>query len=361
MVATRREEGKADAKDAELTFGLRPAGDAGFRDESTLFPKSRSEPLGACARSSRPPHLLEHMSMTRLRLLLLGLVGALCALSLAGAAAPATVAVKLTANGFEPGAVTVHAGDAVTWTNNDTGVRTIVSAQAGFAEQNLIPGASYTFTFTKVGKFRVDAPGPGKQKAQMFVTVDAAPVSVALTAPKTLVVYGNGATLAGTVSTLQANEQVTILAKPCGATAATKVATVATTTGGVYAALVKPLKNTLYTAQAKTATSPGVTVLAKPKLTLTRPAKGRFALVVRGAISFSGRAVVLQRWNATLKRWVNVKSALLVRGPAATAPTILSKATFRATVKARTRLRVSISQFQAGACYRAAVSNVVLA
>jgi len=299
--------------------------------------------------------------MARIRRLLLGLVGALCALALAGAAVPATVGVKLTANGFEPGAVTVHAGDAVTWTNNDTAVRTIVSAQAGFTEQNLVPGASYSFTFTKPGKFRIDAPAQGKKKAQMFVTVEAAPVTVALAAPKTLVVYGNGATLTGTVSTLQPNEQVTIMAKPCGAASAAKVATVATTTGGAYTSAVKPLRNTLYTAQAKSATSPGVTILAKPKLTLTRPAKGRFALVVRGAISFSGRAVVLQRWNASLQRWVNVKSAVLVRGPAATAPTILSKASFRATVKARTRMRVSISQFQVGACYRATVSNVIVA
>ena len=45
----------------------------------------------------------------------------------------------------------------------------------------------------------------------------------------------------------------------------------------------------------------------------------------------------------------------------ATAPTVLSKATFRAAVKPRTRLRVSITAVQAGTCYRPALSNVVLA
>lgn len=301
------------------------------------------------------------MQMRSPRKALLLPVATVCALVVAGAAGPATSAVRLTADGFTPAAVTVRQGDTVTWTNGDTGVRTIVSAQAGFTEQNLTPGASFSFVFTKTGKFRIDAPAQGKKKAQMFVTVEAAPLTVALTAPKTLVVYGNRATVAGTVSTLQANEQVAILAKPCGASTATRLTTVATTTGGVYTTLVKPLKNTLYTAQAKTATSPGVTIFAKPKLTLTRPAKGRFALVVRAAVSFSGRAVVLQRWNVTLKKWVNVKSALLVKGPAATAPTILSKATFRATVKPRTRMRVTISRFQVGSCYRPTISNVVLA
>ena len=293
--------------------------------------------------------------------LLLALGGLLCMLVLAGAAATQTFSVSITSNQFTPSTVSAKVGDTVTWKNNDTVNHAVLSAQAGIAQQTLAPGATYSFTFTKAGNFQVSDPLAKKKNTRMTVRVDAAALTVALTAPTTAVVYGNQATLRGTVSSLQPNEQVTILAKPCGAATATKVTTVATTTGGVYSALVKPLKNTLYTAQAKTATSPGATVLAKPRLTLTKPAKGRFAVTVRGAISFSGRAVVLQRWNAALNRWVNIKSSLLVKGPAATAPTIVSKATFRAVVRAKTRLRVSISQFQAGSCYRPNVSNVVLA
>jgi len=299
--------------------------------------------------------------MLRQRTLLLALAGALCALVVAGAAATQTWSVSITKNAFAPDPLTIKAGDTVTWKNNDTVNHAVLSAQAGIAQQTLAPGATYSFTFTKTGNFQVTDPLAAKKNTRMTVRVEAAPLTVALTAPTMAVVYGNQARLTGTVSSQQANEQVTILAKACGAATATKLATVTTTTGGAYAALVKPLKNTLYTAQAKTATSPGATVLSKPRLTLTKPAKGRYAVAVRGAISFSGRAVVLQRWNATLKTWVNVKSTLLVKGPAATAPTIVSKATFRAAVKARTRVRVSISQFQAGSCYRPSVSNVVLA
>ena len=58
---------------------------------------------------------------------------------------------------------------------------------------------------------------------------------------------------------------------------------------------------------------------------------------------------------------MNVRSALLVKAAAATPPTVVSKASFRATVKPRTRMRVSISAFQAGTCYKPTVSNVVLA
>jgi plastocyanin len=297
----------------------------------------------------------------RRRNLLLLFAGAVCALTVAGAGATQSWSVSITRNAFTPDPLTIKVGDTVTWKNNDTVNHAVLSGQAGIPQQTLAPGATYSFTFTKTGNFQVSDPLAQKKNTRMTVRVEAAPLTVALTAPTAAVVYGNQARLAGTVSSLQANEQVTIFAKACGATTPTKLATVATTTGGAYAVLVKPLKNTLYTAQAKTATSPGATVLAKPRLTLTKPAKGRFAVTVRGAISFSGRAVVLQRWNATLKKWVNVKSTLLVKGPAATAPTILSRATFRAAVKAKTRLRVSISQFQAGSCYRPNVSNVVLA
>jgi plastocyanin len=299
--------------------------------------------------------------MRRQRKLLLGLAGAVCALVVAGAAATQTWTVSITNKGFAPDPLSIKAGDAVSWKNNDTVNHAVVSAQAGIAQTTIAPGGTYSFTFTKTGNFQVSDPLAQKRNTRMTVRVEAAPLTVALTGPTAAVLYGNQARLNGTVSTLQANEQVTILAKPCRATTATKLATVATTAGGVYTVLVKPLKNTLYTAQAKGAVSPGKTVLAKPRLTLTKPAKGRFALTVRGAISFSGRAVVLQRWNATLKKWVNIKSALLVKGPAATPPTILSKATFRAAVRAKTRLRASISQFQAGSCYRPSVSNVVLA
>ena len=297
----------------------------------------------------------------RQRQLWLVLSGAMCALVLVSAGSTQTWSVSITRNAFAPDPLTIKAGDIVTWKNNDTVNHAVISAQAGIAQQTLAPGATYSFTFTKTGNFQVSDPLAQKKNTRMTVRVEAAPLTVALTGPTTAVVYGNQARLTGTVSTLQANEQVTIFAKACGAATATKLTTVATTTGGVYAALVKPLKNTLYTAQAKTATSPGKTVLAKPRLTLTKPAKGRFAVTVRGATSFSGRAVVLQRWNATLKTWVNVKSTVLVKGPAATAPTVVSKATFRVAVKARTRLRVSISQFQAGRCYRPNVSNVLLA
>jgi plastocyanin len=282
-------------------------------------------------------------------------------LALVGTAGAKTVVVGLTRDAFVPADVSIAVGDVVTWENRDTAAHQLSSPQAGFPDQTLAPGGTFSFTFAQAGRFNVLSPRQGRD-VRMSVTVTApSAFSVTLLAAQTLAVYGNRLTLNGTVSTGQPNEQVTIFAKPCGATTAARVMNVATTTGGAYTALVTPLKNTVYTAQVKTVTSPVANVFVKPRLTLRKVAAGRFALTVRGSTSFSGRAVVLQRWNASLRKWVNIRSALLVKGPAATAPTVLSQANLRATVKARTRLRVTISQFQVGTCYRPNVSNVILA
>jgi plastocyanin len=347
MVAPRGGNGKDGIACATLTQGLRPLPASGLqeiRDRTGILGQTHL-PLGEAVKRT---------------LIVAFVVAILAALALAGAASTKTVAVSIGKNGFSSSSLSISAGDVVMWKNDDTVTRSLVSGDAGITQQNLAPGTTFSFTFAKAGRFRVEDPSV-KKRTQMFVTVAAAPLTVTLTSPKALVVYGGGTTLTGTVSTLQPNEQVTVLEQPCQATAPTKIATVATTSGGAYSVVVKPLKNTVYTVQAKTATSSTFAVGTKPKLTLTKPARGRFAIAVRGAISFSGRAVVLQRWNATLRRWVNVRSALLVKAAAATPPTVVSKASFRATVKPRTRMRVSISAFQAGTCYKPTVSNVVLA
>ncbi len=300
-----------------------------------------------------------HMRTRHRLALIAGLV--LVGLALAAVASTKTFTVSITKNGFTPDPVQIAVGDVVTWQNTDTVNHQVVSSQVPFTSPVLTPGATYSHTFTKAGNFSITDPLAAKGKPKMTVRVGAAAVTVALAAAKPLVVYGNRVTLTGTVSTLQANEQVSIWAKPCGATNASKLTTVASIAGGAYTALVKPLKNTIFTAQAKGATSAGASVTARPRLTLVRPASGRYVVTVRGSNSFSGRAVVLQRWNASLSRWVNLKSTVLVKGPPATLPTVLSRGTFRAKLAKGTRLRVSISQVQVGSCYRPGFSNVALA
>lgn len=131
--------------------------------------------------------------------------------------------------------------------------------------------------------------------------------------------------------------------------------------GGAFTATVLPLRNTRYAAEVGTSLSQDVPVAVRPRLVLRKVATGRYALTVYGSSSFSGRAVVLKRWNGSLKKWVAMRSALLVRARGGTPPTVLSKASFRATLPVGTRLRASISRFQVGGCYVPSLSNIVRA
>ncbi|MBA2285383.1 MAG: cupredoxin domain-containing protein [Ktedonobacteraceae bacterium] len=54
---------------------------------------------------------------------------------------------------FSPGALTVHVGDKVTWTNNDSVAHTVTSDNGKFDSSTLAPGASFSFKFTKAGTY----------------------------------------------------------------------------------------------------------------------------------------------------------------------------------------------------------------
>jgi len=70
--------------------------------------------------------------------------------------ATASVSIKNTA--FNPPSVSIHVGDKVTWTNNETGVyapmHTVTSDDGhSFDSGDINPGGSYSVTFAKAGTF----------------------------------------------------------------------------------------------------------------------------------------------------------------------------------------------------------------
>lgn len=286
------------------------------------------------------------------------LVAALLALAAAPQALAATVNVSITRAGFVPDPVTVRVGDTVVWTNRDTQNRQVVSQQAGFASPVLRPGETFSFTFRTAGRFSYEDPLL-RPRERGTVVVQAAPATVTIAARTRTVVYGNAATLAGTVSTQQAGERVTVFAQACGG-AFTRVADVTTTAGGAWTFSVKPLNNTVYRVQWRNEESATVTVRVRPRLRLARLAPGRFSLRATAAASFAGKAAVFQRFNRTRGVWVNVRRVTLRATATGIAPTVVSAATFRARVGARVRVRAILPQAQVGACYVAGRSNVVL-
>jgi len=151
-----------------------------------------------------------------------------------------------------------------------------------------------------------------------------------------------------------------VLAKPCGQTAATKVTTVQTTTGGAFTAVLQPLTNTVYTVKVKNTTSPAVAVTVRPRLRLRKLAAHRYSLRVFAAASFAGKYATFQRYNGALGRWVKVKRVLLRANSTGVAPTVISSVSFRSAIKPRLKVRVVLPLLQVGSCYRPGRSNVIL-
>ena len=292
---------------------------------------------------------------------------ALIALVVTVAAGAKTVTVTITKNGYVPDAVTLAPGDTVQFTNTDSVAHQVeLKETAGVtcAPNPLVlqPAQSGSCTFQTAGKFTYSDPNARGNTFRGSITVTAPAESLTLAAKPQIVVYGGKTTLAGALSTQQAGENVDLLGAACGRepTAASKLTTVATTLGGAFSALVQPLQNTAYTAKLRNTSSQAVTVKVRPRLRLGKLAAKRYSLRVSAARSFAGKYATFQRYNATLRRWVNVKRVLLRANSTGVAPTVISSVTFRSSLSGRPRIRVVLPQLQVGACYMAGTSNAIL-
>jgi plastocyanin len=292
---------------------------------------------------------------------------AIVSLALAGATDAKTVVVTITKNGYVPKAVTIATGDTVQFTNSDTLAHQIVfKTTTGVAcvpsPLVLQPTQSGTCTFQMAGKFAYSDPNVKGGTFRGTVTVSGAPAADTLTlaVKPQLVVYGGKVTLTGTLSSQKVGENVEVLAAPCGQSAATKVRTVQTTTGGTFSAVVQPLKNTVCTVKVKKTTSPTVAARVRPRLRLRKLAPHRYALRVFAAASFAGRYATFQRYSRPLGRWIRVRRVLLRANATGVAPTVISSRSFRSAIKPRLRVRAVLPQLQVGICYRPGRSNVIL-
>jgi len=300
--------------------------------------------------------------MRRIALALLAVVVSLVAV---GHATAKTVTVSITKNGYVPSAVSIAQGDTVQFTNADTVVHqvTLKSTAGVTCSPNPLvvqPGQSGTCTFAEAGNYAYSDPNVKGNTFRGTITVTAAAASLSLAAKPQIVVYGGKTTLSGVLSTQQTGQNVDVYAQACGAAAATKVATVQTTTGGAFTALVQPLNNTVYSVRAKNLTSSAVTVKVRPRLRLGKIAPQRYSLRVTAAESLAGKVAAFQRYNGTLGRWVTIKRVVLKANASGVAPTVVSSVTFRSTVARRLKVRVVLPQAQVGTCYLAGTSNTIL-
>lgn len=173
------------------------------------------------------------------------------------------------------------------------------------------------------------------------------------------VLYGNKVTLTGALADKASGESVQVLALQCGATNATALATIRSTTGGTFTYQAQPLRQTGYSVRAKNSTSDAVSARVMPRLRLGKVAPHRYTLHISAADSFAGKYATFQRFRAATKHWVKVKRMLLRADTTGVAPTVNTYATFRSGIKARQRVRVTLGAKQVGSCYLAGRSNTI--
>jgi plastocyanin len=78
---------------------------------------------------------------------------AMTALTVSALAGGRNVTVSIKGGKFNPAAVTIKAGDTVTWVNGDDKDHTVQAADGSFNSGNIEKGGSYSFTFKKAGRY----------------------------------------------------------------------------------------------------------------------------------------------------------------------------------------------------------------
>jgi plastocyanin len=304
--------------------------------------------------------------MRRVLTLLLGVtaLGAGVVTGLARPAATTSATVKITKTGYTPTAVSIFTGEAVVFDNGDTVAHTVkFSSVTGMHCSGAIPllvvaaGQSASCTFSTAGKFNFsDVANKGK-KFKGTVTVSAPLVSSFKATAK--VAYGSKATLSGTLVSKRSGTSLKVLAQQCGATKTTQVATITSGTGGAFTYQAQPLMRTAYTVTSNKLSSNPATVNVVPVVQLRRAGRHRYTVTISAAESFAAKYVNFQRYRTALKRWRGVKRVLLQANTTGVAPTVLTSAKFRSGLRAGLRVRVVLTQKQAGTCYLGGTSNTI--
>jgi plastocyanin len=298
------------------------------------------------------------------KLLLLPMLAMLLLVSPSALAATKTVAI--TNAGFVPNAITIDAGDSITWRNADAQNHQPISQHkdATFASPILKPTESYTYQFVKDGRFTITDALVNRLRMTVTVKKVAAVTPPTLSANKQKVIYGGAVVLTGKVSRARAGEKVTLRAevlKPDGNKQSSAIAEATTDGTGAFTFANVPTAQTAYTVvwqgvPPASATSNAVTVRVAPRIGFALVRKlGRvvtFSAKATSAIPYGGHYVFVQRRNA-LGQWVTLKRVTLKSSTVATRTAVRLP-------KGLSRIRILMPQAQVGTGYVTGVSRVIL-
>ena len=274
-------------------------------------------------------------------------------------AAPANVSI--TATGFNPQAVTIEAGESVTWRNTTTAQRRVVVAGTP-CNLTLQPNQSSSCTFDSPATLNYSDPGQSGSGFRGTITVERAPnrnVTIEQgEGEDNIVVFGGSLRLNGLVSSEESGEQVTIVADPLGVDPPRRV-TVTTGQGGEWSLRVQPRVRTSYMASWRGAESRVFNAYVRPRITLRKVGRNRFTVTVVAADSFAGKQVIIRRQRSrTNRRLVIARRLLLRENPRSET---ISQRTFVLRVPRGFRLRAFLTAREAAPAYLGSQSNITRA
>ena len=242
--------------------------------------------------------------MKKALLVLVSILGIATA-SVALAAVTRVVAIKPA--GFSPVTRTIQTGDTIRWRNDDTADHQVVADNGLFASPILKPKQTYQKTFTTSGTYRYrDALEPAERGT---IVVQGPPPSVSIAASAPAVFFGGTLRLTGTVSSRDANADVSIWAQPFGQASYVRIADLKTATAGAYDWSTVPNVLTSYQARWGNRVSATATVGVRPRITLIRRGAW-FVTSAKAANPLAGRFVYIQR-RSSLGQWVNRRKVVL--------------------------------------------------
>jgi plastocyanin len=269
------------------------------------------------------------------------------------AALAKTQGIEITKNGFNDTTIAIVSGDSVTWKNTDTSAHRVVVDKAN-CTLSLEAGQSSSCTFTTPGTFTFADPTMRGNGFAGTLTVAQNTRSVSLASTRSVGILGDAVTLSCIVSSKQAGENVTIVARPAGEPV--ESIQVATTTGGNWSLQVQPRINTTYQAQYDGASSTTTAINVRPRITLEKVGRSRYLAVVVAARSMAGKTVNLTRWTPNAG-WVTIGQQQL-QSIARTNTTVV--ATFSASVDLGAKLRIFMPATQTTPDYLDGHSNFVV-
>jgi hypothetical protein len=185
--------------------------------------------------------------------------------------------------------------------------------------------------------------------------------TISIGARPTVLRWGETTTITGGVGSGQSHVDIYLESRTCDKTAWEIVAGPHTDDAGRFTVEIGGGINRFVRARAEGATSNVILIGQRPSLTLQQRPAGTFWFHVTALRSFWRKRAVLQRYDASLRNWRDVRSALLVKtGSSPGSPFVWSQTEkFRQQIPKGTLVRATLPLAQAKPCYLAGYSNLV--